>query len=333
MMNSKETVLVTGGAGYVGSALVPKLLDEGYKVKVLDLFIYGEEIFEELKEHPGLELIQGDIRDQELLKRVLPGCNSVIHLACISNDPSFELDPELGRSINFDAFGPLVDISKANGVSRFVYASSSSVYGIKEERDVSEDLPTEPLTDYSKYKVLCEKVLLEKSEDGFTTLIVRPATVCGYAPRQRLDVIVNIFANHAFHNRKIKIFGGKQLRPNIHIQDMVSFYIHSLEWPASKIDRKVYNVGYQNYPVEEIALMVKGQVGVDVSLEVTPSDDNRSYHISSKKIASELGFKPQYSVEDAVKSLVDAFKEGKLKGSLSESRYYNIKTMQEIELH
>ena len=188
-----HTVLVTGGAGYVGSVLVPKLLYKGYRVKVLDLYIYGDHVLDIAKDNPNLEQIKGDIRNRELLKQVVPGCDAVIHLACISNDPSFDLDPALGRSINYDAFFDLVDVSKRNGIRRFIYASSSSVYGVKEEENVTEDLPLQPLTDYSKYKALCEEVLLREREPGFVTLILRPATVCGYSPRLRLDFTVHIF--------------------------------------------------------------------------------------------------------------------------------------------
>jgi nucleoside-diphosphate-sugar epimerase len=162
-MEQIKTVCVTGGAGYVGSVLVPKLLQEGYRTKVLDLYIYGEDVLNHVKDNPNLEQIKGDIRDQDLLKGVIPGCDTVIHLACISNDPSFELDPALSKSINYDAFLDLVKVSKQSGVKRFIYASSSSVYGIKEEEQVTEDLPLEPLTDYSKYKVMCEELTTRKS--------------------------------------------------------------------------------------------------------------------------------------------------------------------------
>ncbi len=172
-----QQVLVTGGAGYVGAVLVPKLLQAGYRVKVVDLYIYGEDVLSAVKDHPGLEQIKGDIRDRPLLEKIIPGCAAVIHLACISNDPSFELDPYLGKSINYDAFVDLVDVAKNSGVKRFIYASSSSVYGIKETENVSEELPLQPLTDYSKYKAMCEDVLLANREPGFVTLILRPATV------------------------------------------------------------------------------------------------------------------------------------------------------------
>jgi len=332
MMNGIGTVLVTGGAGYVGAVLVPKLLDKGYKVKVLDLYLYGEDVFDSVKGHSNLEHVKGDIRDRALLERVIPGCNAVIHLACISNDPSFELNLELGKSINYDAFIDLVKVSKACEVRRFIYASSSSVYGIKEVPNVTEDLPLEPLTDYSKYKALCETVLLEQRTPGFTTLIIRPATVCGYSPRLRLDLSVNILTNHAVTNRQIKVFGGEQMRPNIHIEDMAEVYVKSLEWPDAAIDGKIYNVGYHNHKVREIADIVKNVVGGDVKIVTTPTDDNRSYRVSSDKIKRELGFAPSRTIEDAVRDLVAAFQAGRIPNSMTDDRYYNIKRMQRLSL-
>ncbi|MCS6815575.1 MAG: NAD-dependent epimerase/dehydratase, partial [Cyanobacteria bacterium] len=253
MTDTIQQVLVTGGAGYVGAVLVPKLLKAGYRVKVIDLYIYGEHVLDAVKDHPGLEQIKGDIRDRALLEKIMPGCDAVIHLACISNDPSFELNPDLGKSINYDAFFNLVDVAKASGVKRFIYASSSSVYGIKETENVTEDLELQPLTDYSKYKALCEDVLLSKREPGFVTLILRPATVCGYSPRLRLDLTVNILTNHAVNNGKITVFGGTQKRPNIHIEDMTDLYVKCLAYPDEAIDGKIFNAGYENHTVMEIA--------------------------------------------------------------------------------
>ena len=327
-----RTVLVTGGAGYVGAELVPALLGRGHRVKVVDLYMFGEHVLDGVKEHPDLEQIRGDIRDRGLLERVLPGCDAVIHLACISNDPSFELDPDLGKSINYDAFHGLVDVSKASGVRRFIYASSSSVYGIKDEPEVTEELPLLPLTDYSKYKAMCEEVLLEKREPGFVTLILRPSTVCGYSPRLRLDLTVNILTNHAVNNRKITVFGGQQMRPNIHIADMADVYLQALEWPDEAIDGKTFNVGFENYRVGDIAEMVRTVVGEEVEVVTTPTDDNRSYRVSSQKINRELGFVARHSVEDAVRDLVAAFEAGKIPDSMTDRRYYNIKTMQHLHL-
>lgn len=332
MSQRNLNVLVVGGAGYVGAVLVPQLLAKGHKVTVLDLFMYGEDLFKDLRSNPNYREIKGDMRDLPTVEKALEGCNAVIHLACISNDPSFELNPELGKSINYDSFRPLVQAAKRAGVERFVYASSSSVYGIKEGIVVTEDVSLEPLTDYSKFKAMCEVVLEEERAPGFTTLVVRPATVCGYSPRQRLDVIVNILTNHAVNLNKVTVLGGKQLRPNIHIQDMCNFYLNSLEWPAEKIDGKVYNVGDVNYSVTELAEMVRKVVGEQVALEVKPTNDNRSYHVSSDAIAKDLGFRPTNGIEKAVRDLLVAFKEGKLPNSLDDIRYYNIKTMQALNL-
>jgi len=331
-MSKIKNVFVTGGAGYVGAVLVPKLIEKGYHVKVIDLYIYGEDVLAPVKGHPNLKEIKGDIRDQALLEKEIPGTDALIHLACISNDPSFELDPKLGKSINYDAFIPLVDISKLNGVKRFIYASSSSVYGVKEEEEVTENLPLTPLTDYSRYKALCEEVLLKKQEKGFVTLVLRPATVCGYSPRLRLDLTVNILTNHAVNRGEITVFGGQQMRPNIHIEDIVDLYVHALEWPDETIDGKIFNAGYENRRVIEIAESVRDVVGKKVKVITTPTDDHRSYHISSEKIKRELGFVPKHTVEDAVRDLVDAFRTGKIRDPMTDIRYYNIKTMQAVHL-
>jgi nucleoside-diphosphate-sugar epimerase len=272
------------------------------------------------------------MRDVALLRRTVAGSDAVIHLACISNDPSFELDPQLGKSINYDAFIDLVKVAKDSGVKRFIYASSSSVYGIKPEQNVHEDLPLEPLTDYSKYKAMCEEVLMRERTPGFTTLIVRPSTVCGFSPRLRLDVIVNILTNHAVNDRKIKVFGGEQMRPNIHIDDMVRLYKEALEWPDEAIDGKIYNVGYHNFKVREIAQMVRNVVGEDIQIVTTPTDDNRSYHVSSERIRRDLGFAAQRSLEDAVRDLRAAFDAKLIPNSMSDDRYYNIKRMQRLKL-
>lgn len=339
MSHSKEIkrVLVTGGAGYVGSALIPQLLEEGYQVRVLDLYIFGE-VFTPLKKNPNLEEIKGDLRNLNLVQKAVKDCDAVIHLACISNDPSFELNPELGKSINFDAFEPLVKASKEAGVQRFIYASSSSVYGVSEQPHVTEVHPLIPLTDYSKFKALCEPILLKYASENFAPCIIRPATVCGYAPRLRLDLTVNILTNHAVNNRKITIFGGGQMRPNIHIHDMTALYRLLLKLPKEKIAGKTYNAGYENYTVKQIAQMVKKVVEKEmpelapIELVTTPTDDNRSYHISSEKIKKEIGFAPTHTLEDAMRDLLTAFKAGKIPNSMTDPCYFNIKTMQQREL-
>jgi nucleoside-diphosphate-sugar epimerase len=330
--SDRQTVLVTGGAGYVGAVLVPKLLTAGFAVKVLDLYLYGDDVLSAVADHPHLEQVKGDMRDRALLERILPGCDAVIHLACISNDPSFDLDPDLGKSINYDCFGDLVRVSKDVGVRRFIFASSSSVYGIKEEENVTEEMALEPLTDYSKYKAMCEEDLLKAREPGFTAFILRPATVCGWSPRLRLDLTVNILTNHAVTNRLIKVFGGQQKRPNIHIEDVTDLYVQSLRWADEAIDGKVFNAGYENHRVMEIAEMIRDAVSGDVAIEVTPTDDHRSYHISSERIRKQLGYVPQRSIGQAVQDLVAAFDAGRIADSMTDDRYYNIRTMQRLRL-
>ncbi len=332
MTQKTWNVLVTGGAGYVGSMLVPKLLAAGHKVSVLDLYMYGDDIFADLHANPNLREVKGDLRDPKAVARALQGCDAVIHLACISNDPSFELNPDLGKSINFDCFRPLVQAAKKEGVRRFIYASSSSVYGIKDEPEVTEDLPLIPLTDYSKYKALCEQVLAEERAPGFATLILRPATVCGYARRLRLDLTVNILTNHAVNNGRITVFGGSQKRPNINIEDMTDLYVQCLQYDDRLIDGKTFNAGFENHKVGEIAEIVRGKVGQGVEIVTQTTDDLRSYHVSSQKIADELGFKPVHTIDDAVQSLVAAFSAGRVPNSMTDPTYYNIKTMQALNL-
>ena len=324
-------VMVTGGAGYVGSSLVPKLLAAGYEVTVLDLYLYGD-VFADLKSNPRLTEIKGDLRNPADVKRALAGCDAVIHLACISNDPSFDLNPDLGRSINYDCFRPLVKASKDAGVKRFIYASSSSVYGIKNDVNVTEELPLEPLTDYSKYKAMCEDVLEQEREPGFVTVTLRPATVCGYAPRLRLDLTVNILTNHAINNGRITVFGGEQLRPNLHVEDMTDLYLQLLEAPDEAINGKIWNAGYHNLKVRDIADMVRDEIGEEVDIVVTPSDDNRSYHVSSEKIKKDVGFSATRTVSDAIVDLKQAFDLGKVPDSMTNDRYYNIKRMQALKL-
>ncbi len=331
MSKKKGRVLVTGGAGYVGSCLVPKLLKAGWQVNVLDLYLYGEDLFKDLR-GPNLAEIKGDLRDAAAVRRAVKGCDAVIHLACISNDPSFELDPDLGKSINFDCFRPLVRAAKEAGVRRFIYASSSSVYGVKKEPNVTEELPLEPLTDYSKFKAMCEEVLEQEREPGFVTLTLRPATVCGYAPRLRLDLTVIFLTNHAVNYGKITVFGGNQLRPNIHVDDMSDLYVDSLELPEKLIDGKIYNAGYENHSVMDLARTVQTVVSPSIDIVVTPTNDNRSYQVSSEKIRRELGFVPKRTIGDAVTGLKAAFTAGKIPNSMTDPMYYNIKRMQEVRL-
>ena len=333
-MNDKgRRIMVTGGAGYVGALLTPRLLDAGWRVRVLDLLIYGREPLAAVADHPNLEIIEGDIRDPDAVRRAVADCDAAIHLACISNDPSFELDPQLGKSINFDSLEPLVQAARDAGVRRFIYASSSSVYGIKREENVNEDMPLEPLTDYSKFKAMGERVVQQHRTDEFVTVVLRPATLCGYSPRQRLDLTVNILTNHAVNNGVIKVFGGEQKRPNLHVDDMIDAYLHVLGLPDEAVAGKVWNVSRVNHTVRRIAEIIREIVGPDrVELATVPTDDQRSYHVSAGKIEREVGFTPKRGVEDAVRDLIAAFDAGRLPNSMTDPLYFNIKRMQELNL-
>lgn len=338
MNSSIQKVLVTGGAGYVGAVLVPKLLAMGYAVRVLDLYLFGRTVFAGLTEDPNLEEHVGDIRDESTVAAAVAGCDAVIHLACISNDPSFELNPALGRSINFDAFEPLVRIAKASGVRRFIFASTSSVYGSSEAPEVDEATELRPLTDYSKFKALCEPILHAYESSDFSTIVVRPATVCGYSPRQRLDLVVNILTNHAVNRGRITVFGGSQTRPNIHIADMADLYAFLLSRDNTNVSGETYNAGFENHTVSDLALLVKRVVAEElpnhevIDIVTNPSDDNRSYRINSEKLRSHLGWSTKRTIEDAVKDLVLAFRDRKLLDPMNDPKYFNIKTMQQAKL-
>lgn len=329
-------VLVTGGAGYVGAVLVPQMLHAGYKVRVLDLYIYGREPLHPVRGNPNLEEVEGDLRDTDLVRRALTDCDAVIHLACISNDPSVELDESLSRTINYEAFIPLVKLARDAGVKRFIHASSGSVYGVSDDPNVTEEHPLVPVSLYNKFKAMCEPILLEAKAPGFVPVIVRPATICGYSPRQRLDLTVNILTNHAVNTGKITVFGGAQMRPNLHMQDMIDLYLLLLRIDDAPINGEIFNAAYQNYSVSETARVVREVVRAEmpekgeIEIVTTPSDDIRSYHISSEKIRRVLGFTPRFKIEDGARDLIKAFRAGLLPDSMTDDRYYNIKRMKKI---
>ena len=283
-------------------------------------------------------MAKGDVRNLDQVTSAVKGQQYVLHLACISNDASFVLDEKLSTSVNLDSFEPLVIAAKEAGVKRFVFASSSSVYGVSEHPDVTEDHPLVPLTLYNKYKGMCEPLLFKHTDDNFVGVVFRPATVCGYGPRQRLDLSVNILTNYAVNKGKITVFGGDQLRPNLHIQDYADLCKLLLDAPSEKIRNAVFNCGFQNMSIMDIAKTVKKVVEKlfpekgDIPIEITASDDPRSYHINSEKIQRVLGFKPKHSIEEAVIDLCGAFKDGKLPNSFEDDKYFNVRTMKAARL-
>jgi nucleoside-diphosphate-sugar epimerase len=330
-----EKVLVTGGAGYCGSLLVPQLLNRGYKVTVYDVMFFGDSFLP--KDNPNLKIVKGDIRDAQLLAETAKGHDAFVSLACISNDASFELDEKLSTSVNLDAFEPMVLAAKNAGVKRFIYASSSSVYGVSDKPDVTEDHPLLPLTLYNKYKGMCEPLLRKHTDDKFIGVIFRPATVCGYAPRQRFDLSVNILTNHAVNANKITVFGGSQLRPNLHVQDYCDVVEVFLTAPSEKIQNEIFNVGTQNLSLMQIAHLVRDVVSREfpekgrVEIVTTPSDDLRSYHINSDKIKRVLGFTPSHSIEEAVHDLCQAFRDGRLPNSMDDDQYFNVRRLKRLK--
>jgi nucleoside-diphosphate-sugar epimerase len=324
-----KNVLLAGGAGYVGTLLTPQLLAAGYSVSVYDAMYYGCDLTPQRR----LKIIEGDIRDTEKFGDACWGVDAVIQLACISNDAGFELDEQLSEEINYRSFEPMVIAAKEQAVTRFIYASSSSVYGYSEAPRVTEEHPLVPLTPYNKFKGLCEPLLFKHQSKGFVCVTIRPATICGYSPRQRLDLSVNILTNHAVNNDMITVFGGDQQRPNLHIQDMCDLYKLLLELPDETIAGETFNAGYQNQSIMEIAKIVKTVVQEEfpekgeIPIVTTPSNDTRSYRITSDKIAAKLGFEPKRTIEDAVRDLCKAFQEGKLPNSMTDDRYFNVKML------
>lgn len=326
----KEKVLITGGAGYVGSILVPKLLEKGLEVSIIDLMLFGESGLEGVKEK--CKIFRGDIRDKRLIEDCTRGIDYVIHLAAISNDPCSNLNPELTTQVNFEASKNLAALSKLNGVKRFINASTSSVYGIKDENEVIEELKLEPLTIYSKTKAWAEEYIKDLNDTDFTTVSIRSATVCGYSPRLRLDLIVNILASDAIMKREITVNGGEQKRPNIHIEDITDLYAGLIYVPKEKISGEVFNYGKENYTVNQIAVMIKELIGSDVSIKKNPkTSDSRSYNISSDKIESNLGFFPKRRIEEAVLDLKTAFERGLIKDYLNPV-YRNIERMKLLNI-
>ncbi|MBI4676452.1 MAG: SDR family oxidoreductase [Elusimicrobia bacterium] len=331
---STHTVLITGGFGYVGSRLTPHLLEQGHRVRVIDLFLYGDAGLKALQAMPGsadrrsrLETIRADIRDPRAVEGAVQGADTVIHLAAISNDPTGQVDETLTKQVNFDAVGLLLSLARARGVRRFINASSSSVFGIKKEADVTEDLEPEPLTFYSKYKMLAEWLVVAAHAPDFTTVNVRPATICGYSPRQRFDLTVNKLTADAVRKRVITVYGGQQRRPNVGMTDMINLYGGLLDAPAESINGRTFNFGFENLKVIEIAQAVQNELAdLKPAIQTSAGTDQRDYHISSAKISRTLGYRPVSSIRREVRELRARLETAEF-ADIDADRYYNMKTM------
>jgi len=310
-------ILLTGGCGYVGTPLTQSLLEAGHSVTVIDLQWFGNH----LAVHPNLTVIREDVRNVDRIP--MAGMDVVMHLANVANDPCAELDSKLNWEVNTLATMFLVEKAIANGVPQFIHASSGSVYGVKAEAEVTEELSLVPISDYNKTKMISERVLLSY-QDKIKVNIVRPATICGYSPRMRLDLSVNMLTMQALMNKRITVFGGDQTRPNIHLKDMIRVYHHFLA--KGREFTGIFNAGFENITILDIAQRVTRHVPAEVI--VTPSNDPRSYRLSSKKLLA-TGFTPKYTVEDGILDVISAYREGRLKDNES---CYNIKTMKKLSV-
>ncbi|MDA9838866.1 SDR family oxidoreductase [Candidatus Pelagibacter sp.] len=328
-------LLITGGSGYVGTRLTNYLL-QNHK----DLFIYNYDISFFGDDHLPIGnkqyyYLKEDIRDQEKFEKAIRDneIDIVIHLACISNDPTFELNSKISKIINYDCFEHLVKISKKNSVKKFIYASTSSVYGISNSPRVDETHELVPLTDYNKFKAMCEPILNNYINDDFQGVTIRPATVCGFSEKMRFDLTVNILTNFAYNKKIINIFGGEQYRPNLHIDDMCRLYELLIFSDTKKINGEIFNAGVQNLKVSEIALMVKkiveSHIDEEVKLNFTESNDKRSYRVTSDKIKDMLNFNMKKNVEDAINDICLGFKNNSIKNSFDE-KFSNIKVLQKL---
>jgi nucleoside-diphosphate-sugar epimerase len=332
-----KNILVAGACGYVGSLLSPQLKSAGYNVFGFDIGWFGTEHFPDRG-----NLYKADIRDATLFEWVCKKheIDTVINLACVSNDASFKLNKKLSKSINLEAFEPMVKSAKSAEVKRFISASTSSVYGVSDAKNITEEHPLVPLTLYNKYKAQTEPLLLKHLDDDFQGIIIRPATLCGYAPRLRLDLTVNILTNHAITNHEIKVFGGEQMRPNLHIADMCDLYELLVGLPRDSFPSgEIYNCGYSNFSINDVADIVKYTLKYyeyfsekDIKITKVKSDDTRSYHINSNKILRDLRFSPKHYVTQAVRDLYDAFREGKVPDSMTDSNYYNVRKLKELKV-
>ena len=326
-----KRILITGGAGYIGSVLTRKVLNLEYEIVILDTFFYTDIGIRELTQRPSLRVVNADIRDLPALKKSLTGVDCVIHLAAMSNDPSAALDVNLTRQINLESYPVLLAEAVKAGVHRFINLSSIGVYGINFSNNVTEEESINPLTEYSACKAKSEAIVKQYNSDTFTTVSLRCGTVCGWSPRMRLDLSTNTLAAYAICNGKLAVWGGEQRRPQIHIDDLTDFIIKLLTIAPEKIGGKIFNAAGYNTTVREIAETIKEVMNGKLELTSAPArSDERSYHVSSEKIARELGFAMKRTIRDAVVDIIKAYEDG-LWTDPDDSLYHNVKRIKLME--
>ena len=331
---ASHKILVTGGFGYVGARLTPHLLALGHHVRVMDLMLYTDAGLDALKDDKSFpqwqsrfELVRGDIRDPQLVAQAVADVDIIIHLAAISNDPTGDIDETLTRQVNFDAVGLLLAQARSAGVKRFINASSSSVFGVRDVADINESLEPEPITSYSKYKMLSEWLVTAAASPDFCTVNIRPATICGYSPRQRFDLTVNKLTADALRKRVITVHGGEQRRPNVGMTDAINLYGLLVDADAKKVNGRTFNFGFENLKVIEIARLIQAELkDLNVEIKVTDTLDKRDYHISSAKIVRELGYQPVSSIRAEVVALRKALDNGAFP-DIDAPEHYNMKFM------
>lgn len=318
-----KNILVTGGGGYVGTILVKELLKDNYKVTVLDTFWFGNY----LKKHKKLKIIKKDLRN--IIKKDLNKIDSIIHLASIANDPAAELDTRLTWDVNVLATYKLINLAINQKVKKFIFASSGSVYGIKKEKKVTENLTLEPISEYNKSKMIVERVLLSYKKKIDLT-ILRPATICGYSPAMRLDVAINALTFGALQNNLITVYGGKQIRPNLTMHDMVNAYKFALKRVYKKnrpADSIIFNLGFENLSILNMAKRIRKSLKINSRILIKKTNDLRSYRQNSDRIIKE-GFRPEKKIEDAIEEIKIKFVENKI---FNKESYYRINTLKMIK--
>jgi len=324
-----RNVLVIGGAGYIGSALLPKLLEKGYRVRLLDLLLYGTEPIEPWLNHPHLEVMQADFRQVDKVVEAMRGIDAVIHLGGLVGDPACALDEELTIEVNLMATRMIAEVAKGSGVGHFIFASTCSVYGASDQ-SLDERSELNPVSLYARSKIASEKVLLKMSDERFAPVILRFGTIYGLSGRTRFDLVINLLTAKAIVDGEITVFGGDQWRPFVHVDDAAQAIVRVLEAPYPLVKNQIFNVGSneQNYKIRTVGEMIHARVPEAKLLMKGEDVDKRNYWVNFNKIARTLDFKPNWTVEAGIDQVIDALRSGKVL-DYRDARYSNVKFLTE----